>query len=206
MNGLYPLKLAVIPDGWRLFYLRQADKGFAPFKQQVLVRDGYTCRYCGFKAKEYQEIVNLDNNYFNNKLANLATACPFCTQCFFLEAVGKGDYGGGTLIYLPEMSQGDLNGLCHVLFCAMSGRSSYLDEAQNIYREFKNRAKIVKDRLGEGMSDASLLGRMLIDCQAGDRKKIEQEILSSLKLLPLYSKFGKQLEVWSSAIEEDLTT
>ncbi|HBY55258.1 MAG TPA: HNH endonuclease, partial [Coxiellaceae bacterium] len=95
MASLYPLKLAVIPDGWRLFSVRKIDPAFKPFKQQVLERDSYTCKYCGFQAKKYQEVVNLDNNYRNNKLSNLITACCFCSQCLFLEAVGKDDYGGG---------------------------------------------------------------------------------------------------------------
>jgi intracellular multiplication protein IcmJ len=205
MADSYPIKLAATPEAWRLFSVRKSDQSFQKFKQQVFERDDYTCCYCGFQAKKYQEIVNLDNDYRNNKLPNLVTACCFCSQCFFLEAVGNDDYGGGILIYLPEISQADLNGFCHVLFCAMSNDTSYSSIAQNIYRDLKLRSKIVEQHLGEGMSEATLFGRMLIDVTGKDKEKVDKEILSSLRLLPSYSKFGKQVKDWSEAMQEDVT-
>ena len=205
MADLYSVKLSATPEVWRLFSVRKLDPTFQEFKQQIFDRDGYTCRYCGFQAKKYQEVVNLDNNYRNNKLSNLVTACCFCVQCFFLESVGKDDYGGGILIYLPEISQTDLNGFCHVLFCAMANDTSYSSIAQNIYQDLKSRSKIIEEHLGEGMADAALFGRMLIDAPNKDRDKVDKEILSSLRLLPSYSKFGKQVKEWSDAMQEDLS-
>ena len=206
MASLYPLKLAVIPDGWRLFSVRKIDPAFKPFKQQVLERDSYTCKYCGFQAKKYQEVVNLDNNYRNNKLSNLITACCFCSQCLFLEAVGKDDYGGGALIYLPEITQGDLNGFCHVLFCAMYNEGGYKIDAQNIYSSLKERAQIVEDNLGEGMSNSALFGHMLVDAPDKNRSIIEKEVLPSLRLLPSYSKFSNQVRDWSESMKDELAT
>jgi intracellular multiplication protein IcmJ len=202
MAGLHPIKLAATPEAWRLFSVRKSDPAFRKFKEEIFIRDNHTCQYCGFQAKKYQEIINLDNNYYNNKLSNLVTACCFCSQCFFLEAVGKDDYGGGILIYLPEISQEDLNGFCHVLFCAMSNDTSYSSIAQNIYRDLKSRFRIVESHLGEGMSEAALFGHMLIDVQRKDRDRINQDILASLRLLPSYSKFSNQVRGWSEAMEE----
>lgn len=204
MANLYPIKLSATPEVWRLFSVRKIDPAFQKFKQQVFDRDEYTCRYCGFQAKKYQEVVNLDNDYRNNKLANLVTACCFCSQCFFLETVGKDDYGGGVLVYLPEISQSDLNGLCHVLFCAMANDTNYSAISQNVYRDLKARSKIVEEHLGEGMGDASLFGRMLIDAPSKDRAKVDKDILSSLRLLPSYSKFSRQVKEWSDAMQDDL--
>jgi len=205
MESLYPLKLAAIPEGWRLFSVRKIDQAFRPFKQQALERDQYMCRYCGFQAKKHQEVVNIDNDYRNNKISNLATACCFCSQCFFIEAVGKDDYGGGVLIYLPEISQGDLNGFCHVLFCAMYNESSYKSDSQNIYQSLKARSQIIEKYLGEGMSDSALFGRMLVDAPEKDRNRIEKEILSSFRLLPSYSKFSKQIKDWSDSASDELS-
>lgn len=205
MADFYPIKLAAIPDGWRLFSVRKDDPAFQPFKKKVLERDRYACQFCGFKAKKYQEVVNLDHNYHNNKLPNLVTACCFCAQCFFLEAVGRDDYGGGILIYLPEISQNDLNGFCHVLFCAMSNVTSYTSDAQEIYRNLKLRSKMVEDTLGEGMSDSSLFGRLMIEAPNQDRAKIAKDILPHLRLLPLYGNFSTQLKEWSQDALDDLT-
>jgi intracellular multiplication protein IcmJ len=204
MSNLYPLKLAVIPDGWRLFSVRKIDPAFKPFKKKVLQRDQYMCRYCGFQAKRYQDIVNFDLNYHNNKFSNLITACCFCSQCFFLEAVGKDDYGGGVLVYMPEITQNDLNGFCHVLFCAMGNTNSYSTDAQEIYRNLKSRSRIVEKHLGEGVSDASLFGRMLLDAPAEDKVRIEKEMLPKLRLLPSFSKFSEQIRGWSEAMTEEL--
>ena len=206
MTNLHPIKLAVIPDGWRLFSVRKADVRFEPFKQKVFERDQYTCQFCGFQAKKYQEVVNVDNNYRNNKIANLVTACCFCVQCLFLETVGKDDYGGGVLIYLPEIDQGDLNGFCHVLFCAMSNATSYAIDAQNIYRDLRSRKEIVEQRIGEGMSDPSLFGRMLLDASDKDRSRIEKDILPSIRLLPSYSRFSKQVRTWSEVMVDEMSS
>jgi len=204
MPSFRPLELSALPDTWRLFSARKSDPGFQKFAQQVLVRDQYTCQFCGFQAGQYQEVVNLDKNYYNNKLSNLVTACCFCAQCFFLEAVGKDDYGGGVLIYLPEMTQGDLNGLCHVLFCAMANAANYRNDAQNVYRSFKLRSQIVEKQLGEGMSDPALFGRMLIDTPDAERQQVKKDILSYLRLLPSHTKFGKQIDDWAKAALEEL--
>lgn len=205
MTNLHPIKLAAMPDAWRLFSVRKEDPAFKSFKQQVLERDQYVCQYCGFQATKFQEVVNLDNNYRNNKISNLVTACCFCSQCFFLEVVGKDDYGGGVLIYLPEISQNDLNGFCHVLFCAISNATGYEEEAQNIYHSLKLRSQLVEQYLGEGMSDSSLFGRMLLDSPDKDRSKIEKEVLTSLRLLPSYSKFSQQIRELSRVALDDLS-
>lgn len=205
MSSFYPIELSAASDAWRLFSARKSDPEFQKFTQQVLGRDQYTCQFCGFQASQYQEVVNLDKNYRNNKLSNLVTACCFCTQCFFLEAVGKDDYGGGVLIYLPEMTQGDLNGMCHVLFCAMANATNYRTDAQNIYRSFKLRTQIVEKQLGEGMNDPALFGRMLIDAPDTQRLQVKKEILTYLRLLPSHTKFGKQIDDWAKAALEELS-
>src|SRR5262249_8989485 len=154
-----------------------ADPAFLKFSEKVWERDNYTCQYCGFQARVYQEVVNVDQNYNNNKLENMVTACCFCTQCFFLEAVGKNDYGGGIIIYMPEVSQPELDGLCHVLFCAIANATNYRANAQAIYRSLKLRAQSVEEQVGEGMSHPAFLGQLLIEAAAP-----AESILSNLRL------------------------
>ena len=106
---LLPIYLTAQKGSWRMYYSRKRNKKFLPIKQKVHERDNYTCRYCGFFAKEYQEVINIDGNYKNNRPDNLATACCFCAQCFFLDAVGLESNTGGNLAYIPEITQADLN-------------------------------------------------------------------------------------------------
>jgi intracellular multiplication protein IcmJ len=200
---MHDLKLAVNLAGWRSFIRRKADKAFQPIQQKIFNRDSYTCQFCAFQAKEYQDVVNLDGNYSNNKASNLVTSCCFCTQCLFLQSVGLDDASGGQLIYLPEISQGDLNSFCHVLFCAMENNTVYQDSAQSIYRSLKFRSQIIENKFGHGTSNPSILGQMLIEYTGpASQKKIE--ILKPMRLLPAHAKFKMQLDAWAAAALEEL--
>lgn len=196
------LKLQATPGSWRLYSARKVDERFKEFQKKIFIRDRYTCQFCGFQARQFQEIVNLDSDYTNNKAVNLVTACCFCAQCFFMESVGVGGYGGGTLIYLPELNQAELNSLCHVLFCAITNDTGYKISAQNIYRSFKFRSQIIEEKFGEGTSDPSIFGQLMIDCGVTSEEQ-RQQLLKNIVLLPSRAKFRKQIEKWAaSALEE----
>ena len=122
------------PGAWRLYSGRKADPRFKSYELKVFQRDRYTCQFCGFQARLFQDIVNLDGDYSNNQLANLVTSCCFCAQCCFLESVGVGGYGGGTLVYLPELSQSEVNSLCHVLFCAITNDTGYKNKLDECFK------------------------------------------------------------------------
>ncbi len=105
---MHALQLAVNLTGWRIFTRRKEDKAFLPVEKRVLERDVYTCQFCAFQAQEYQEVINLDGNYLNNKSSNMMTACCFCSQCLFIQAVGLDEMSGGQLIYLPVVDTSNL--------------------------------------------------------------------------------------------------
>lgn len=186
--------------------IRKADPAFRAFEQKIFHRDRYTCQYCGFCAKDFQEVVNLDGNYANNKLSNLATACMFCAQCGFLESLGKSDFGGGVLIALPEMSQPEVNGLCHNLFASLLGLSGGASSmAKNFYRSLRIRAQAVEEQLGEGMSNPALLGQMLIDVDLSERQEIRAELDEKIRLLPNLVHYAPRVVKWSHTAIEAMT-
>lgn len=47
-------------------------------RQKILLRDDFTCRYCGFKAEKYQIVHHIDGNPNNNREDNLEAICPMC--------------------------------------------------------------------------------------------------------------------------------
>ncbi|MDP3561460.1 MAG: type IVB secretion system protein IcmJDotN [Legionellaceae bacterium] len=196
------LRLMATPGAWRLYSARQSDPRFQLYAKRVFQRDRYTCQFCGFQARLYQDVVNLDGNYNNNQMTNLVTACCFCSQCFFIESVGVGGYGGGTLIYLPELTQAELNSLCHVLFCAITNDTGYKSSAQTIYLGFKVRSQQVEDKFGEGTSDPAIFGHLLIDSTPITDEQMTV-ICNGIRLLPSRAKFRKQIEGWAAnALEE----
>lgn len=197
------LKLEVNLNGWRIFVRRREDKAFAPIMQRVFDRDNYTCQYCGFQARQYQEVINVDGNYANNKLSNLITSCCFCSQCLFLESIGLDEMGGGQLIFLPEMDQADLNSFCHVLFCAMGNGTGYQDTSQAIYRSLKFRSQPIENKFGAGTSNPSSFGQLIMEYQA-NHPESKQDILRDIRLLPSYTKFKVQLDAWAAAALDEL--
>ena len=196
------IRLRASAGAWRLYSARQADPRFKAFEKKVFERDQYACRFCGFQTRILQEVINLDGDYTHNKLDNLVTACCFCAQCFFVESVGVGGYGGGSLIYLPELSQAELNSLCHVLFCAITNDTGYKSTSQSIYRNLKFRSQSIEEKFGEGTSDPAIFGRLLIDSGYADIEQSEP-IFRDIRLLPSRAKFRRQIESWATgALEE----
>jgi intracellular multiplication protein IcmJ len=191
------LELRATLGAWRLYSARKIDPKFEAFQLKVLRRDRYRCQYCGFQANQYQDVVNIDGDFSNNKISNLATACCFCTQCFFIESVGVGGYGGGALIYLPEMTQKELNSVCHVLFCAITNNTGYKTTAQALYRSLKQRSQLVEEKFGEGTSDPSVLGQLIIDSGASSDEVTK--VFTNLRLLPSRAKFRMQIEHWAAS-------
>lgn len=191
-----PIILNASLDNYGYFAGRKRTKSFRQVAKKIWTRDNFTCQYCGFQAREYQEIVNADQNYRRNTASNLTTSCCFCTQCFFLESCGEGGYGGGTMIYLPEISQNDLNSLCHVLFCAMVNETSYKDSAQAIYRTLRVRSQTIEDQLGEGASNPIAFGQLIVEYKQNKKKDLNH-FLTNFRLLPSRARFKKQIEHWA---------
>ena len=192
----HTLPLMVSQTNWRLFMLRKSDPGFAAFEQKVFARDHHTCQYCGFRAQRYMDVVNQDGDYRNNTLSNLTTSCCFCSQNFFIDSVGRGDVGGGLLIVMPQMTQGELNGLCHSLFTAIFTGSVLSSQARTFYRTLKLRGQKTEKMLGEGMSQPQMLGRLLADAQGDQAHKIQQQLQQGLRLLPDIQGFAVPIKAW----------
>ncbi|EKD45148.1 MAG: IcmJ [uncultured bacterium] len=179
--------------------LRRSDAAFLKFQEKVHARDQHVCQYCGFQAKECMETVNLNGNYLENKLSNMATACGLCAQCFFLDAVGKSDFGGGVLIYLPEMRQTELNALCHVLFASQAYNLETAKHAKAVYRSLKLRAQLVEEKMGEGLSNPTQLGQMMVDADVAKQKSLRDMLNRAFRLLPNVARFSDEIVTWSKS-------
>jgi len=196
---LLPIALSAKRGNWQRFMARKANKAFLNVREKVFTRDDYTCRFCGFQAKQYQEVVNVDQNYSNNQLDNLVTACQFCSQCFFLDSVGLDGKSGGTLIYLPEISQPDLNHFCRTLFCSMLRETPYKGKLQSAYLSLLDRAKIIEEVFGPKTQEPNVFGQTLIDCGLTEAQ-LKSQVFSELKLLPIRKFYKTQAEYWKTTV------
>ena len=177
---LYPLTLSIDPKGWHIFSLRKADPAFRKFQEKVFARDNNVCQFCTFQGTGYFDVINIDGNYNNNKISNMASSCAFCTQSHFIESAGQSNEGGGTLIYAPGMSQNQLNSLCHVVFCAIKNDTGYKNSATSIYRNLKFAGRPIENTFGKGSSDPIAFAKMLIETDA-NVKEAEEKILKDIK-------------------------
>ncbi len=86
---LLPITLGAKRETWRMGDSEHdRDEEFRNIRPKILERDNYTCRFCAFHSRGYQEVHHLDDNHQNNRPENLVTACPFCHSCFHIGFAG----------------------------------------------------------------------------------------------------------------------
>ena len=196
---LLPIQLTAQRGTWQLFTARKRNQRFLEFEKKILEHDDHTCCYCGFQALNYQSVLNRDHNYKNNKIDNLVTACPFCRQCFFLDALNNPAVGGGYIIYLPEINQADLNNFCRVLFSCLLKNAPYKGKLQTTYLSFKDRTKQVEELFGPGSSNPATFGQTLLDSNLTP-KELAHPILTQIRLLPERKFFEEQILYWKTTV------
>lgn len=199
MRSLLPITLTARRGNFKKFMSRKQNAKFQTVQKQVFARDEYTCLYCGFQSQDYMELVNIDQNYDNNKMSNMATACSFCTQCFFLDSVGTMPQTGGFVVFIPELSQADLNNFCRVLFCSMDKETIYKNKLHSVYMSLKERAQDVEKNFGPQTSTPKIFGQSLIDSQP-TVEQLNHDALQHLRLLPNRKDFKKEIEYWKKTV------
>ena len=184
-------------DQWALYCKRKYTTGFSDFEKKIFKRDKYSCGYCGFTAKINMAIMNKDHDYRNNTSGNMITACPFCLQCNFLEQVGASGKNGGILVYLPEITQAELNGTMHTLFCSIANATTHEASSKEMYNAFRLRAQPIENTYGEGRSNPLEFSQMVINTPTDNPEHIYNEILKDLRLVPNINDYKEQIIEWS---------
>lgn len=191
----HQLILSANIDGWRAFMARRHQKGFQKAAPKIWQRDHYRCQFCGFQSKRFQEIVNVDGNYQNNKASNLATACGLCAHGLFLGAPGLGHH----MILLPQISQVQISHITRVLFCAQESDSQFTETAKSLYRNLRKFTEPLEEIFGKDSSSAEVFGQCLLDTYDIESDKYF-EVMKKVRMLPNPKTFGKPIEFWSKSI------
>lgn len=202
---LLPIVITAKRGNWPRFKARRNNKSFLKLEQETLARDKNTCRYCGFSSDRYQVVVNINQDYSPGQSVpdNLATACVFCAQCFFLDGIGHENNWGGTLIYLPEISQADLNHFCRVLFASMLRDAPYKGKLQTVYLSLKDRENVVNDTFGPKSSDPYVFGQTLIDSNLS-AEQLKHPMLQQIRLLPERKCFSEEILYWKTTVFDQI--
>lgn len=167
--------------------------------EKILKRDDFSCRFCGFRAVQYQRVVPTQEGF--------VTACSFCEQAMGLERAGL--MGGGFLIWLPEITQAELNHIVRAIYVAQSLEGS--DAAASASRALEalmTRRAEAKKRLGS--DDPLLLATVLQENLTDAEAAAVPRKLEGIRLLPLdkhmvhgrhgdFNGFPQILHFWRSA-------
>jgi len=174
-------------------------------KSEVWARDDYTCAYCGFRSKKYQEIDYKNGNSFDNSLSNLITTCIYCHQSLNLDIVAK--MRSGTLVWLPELSQIELHHLVRAIYIARVAQGDIADAARLALDALLARKDDAKRILGT--DDPALLSFILQDFLEDKLYSKREHKLEGIRLLPLdkriikdgdleFNQFPQILAYWKS--------
>ena len=155
----------------------------AAIRSKVMARDNYTCVYCGFKAERFQEIrpLNLDGVARSSKADDWVTTCHMCDQCLSLERVGM--MGEGILIWLPELSQAELNHLIRALYVARASEGEAAESARRGLDALRGRRDEAKRRLGT--DDPMVLATVFADQLTETEYQERMDRLEGIRLFSL---------------------
>lgn len=172
---------------------------------KVWLRDKHTCYYCGFVSKKHQEIHHLNDDHDDNSMDNLVTVCPLCHQNFHLDSASTTN--GGKIIWLPEISQQELNYLCRAIFIAIEeAEQAELEQrevigfakiARMLESSLVERTLIVEQHIQPTSSDPANFANALINMTEEQYDKRAQ-FLGPFKLLHLKSRFSVQTKYWKT--------
>ena len=173
---LFPLTLGVRPT---------SDAGktdtthLKSLAEKTLKRDNFTCRFCGFRAKQYQRVIP----YPKAGDPPFATACTFCEQCVSLERAGI--TGAGLLIWLPEIGQAELNHIVRAIYVARAAHDkddAIADLATRALDAITNRRAEAKKRLRS--DDPLLLATIMHESLSDEERGQAVAKLEGVRLLP----------------------
>ncbi len=169
--------------------------------EQTLHRDGYTCRCCGFSSKRFQRVVS---DPVSVQDGAFATVCTFCEMCLALDRAGP--TAESVLIWLPEMTQAELNNLVRALYVAKASNTPLSAQATRALDVLAARKAEAKKRLGtydplvlataliESVDDATYAARAAkmegIRLLVGDRYLVRQRGVD-------VDVFGQMVDYWT---------
>ncbi len=159
-------------------------------KTKVFERDDHTCRFCGFHALKYQEVCFIGKKD-TVALENYATACLFCHQCFHVDKIDR--MQSGAVIWLPEISQADLNNICRAIYVARISRGPMADAARDAMEALLARKEEAVKRLGT--DSPKILTTILQDFLEVSEYKQRQNKLKGFRILPLDRRIIKEGEL-----------
>lgn len=210
---------------WRMHdHADEADKVFQRTRRAVLESTDYRCEFCGFQSTKFQEVHHGDDNHQNNAPENLYSACPLCHQVFHIGLAGMKE--GGDLVYLPELTQAEINQFALVIWMVgQTDRTKFRDPqhalvferlskcAQRLEGMLSNRRGTILLRLKPALEQTSfpkelinkiklsyltptLLSNALMSLPDALYEQ-RADLMGGLRLFPISTRFRERIKHWN---------
>lgn len=208
------LILSVKRSTWRCHDEKalDADQDYQIARPQVLRRDNFACRYCGFavlpdrngehptSSKEYSgflQVHHLNDDHHDNSDENLITACPFCHQVF--HAGNAFHRSGGHVIFCPILTQAQINLIANLTAVAQARNGTFAEAADRLWMDLRSLSQVAEERFGEGIADSVNLGAVLMGIHYRRPELYERrgELLAGIRLLPDPEAYSQAIAWWS---------
>lgn len=202
---LLPITLGIVRQPGNARIAETIQRQLQDVRPRILERDNHTCRFCGFRSEKYQEIHHLNGHPEDVKESNLVTACMYCQQCFDLERASQ--MNSGVLVWMPEISQPDINHIARAIYVARISQGSMADAARSALESIMARREDARARLST--DDPFFLATVLRDFLGPKHYAQRAEKLDGIRLFPLdrrnvsegelkFNQFPQILAYWRS--------
>jgi len=157
-----------------------------PVHLAVFRRDFHSCRYCGFQSEKYQICAGAASEDPDA----LRTVCIFCDQVLHVDVIPK--QRSGCLVWLPELSQAELNRAMPEIYALRISRGPKADQARAILNRIMKRREEARENFGS--DDPLELIRRLQDC-GEDRGEIDRLAVRGLRVMPLDRRITREADL-----------
>lgn len=141
--------------------LEQSNAKFIKNAKSVLIRDKQQCSQCGFQSSKMQQVVTKNEMYTDADFveSNLMTVCPLCFHGLRLGYAAEEK--SLTFIYLPELTQAELNNIMRLIYFYLEQPEIDVDDndltqqqqsmydcqsySRSILMELRDRTKMIHD-------------------------------------------------------------
>ncbi|MDX9689984.1 MAG: hypothetical protein EOM37_08115 [Proteobacteria bacterium] len=150
--------------------------------EKVLWRDAFACRCCGFVSKKFQRVIPLCILPSQEKAADneYVTVCAMCEMTAMLDRAGV--TGAGNIIWLPELTQAELNHAVRALYIAVNCNDETLKKsAARTLEVLSARRAEAKKRLGT--DDPSILATAFYERVKAEPYARRAETMEGLRFL-----------------------
>ena len=199
-------------------HMSSRDKSAGRVREQVIgqARFGRRCYFCDFAfgTSDVFEVHHLDGDHTNDATENMVPVCEMCHAPFHLELIGnKWRNREGAIIFLPELSQPELNNLLQAIFYSMAVQVSGGQDAaaqapiaqpHTVYRRLLDRrAQVEQDQSGTvirpGFSEPVNLGIVLLSRHLTDEQYAARDRwLAGCRYLPHPEYFVAKASQWNA--------